>query len=112
MEGHLLVNLHPPSHPATPQPSPVSCPQFRNPNPILQQVFFAIALSAQGVAQGTAMAPDVGKAKAAVQSIFAVLDHKPAVDADDVSGTKVERLDGSIAFRCALTIACVRRPAL
>jgi hypothetical protein len=58
------------------------------------------------------MAPDVGKAKAAVQSIFAVLDRKPAVDADDVSGTKVERLDGSIAFRCALPIGCVSRVPL
>eukprot|EP00850_Spirogloea_muscicola_P001069 SM000004S14939 [mRNA] locus=s4:296552:303781:- [translate_table: standard] len=44
-------------------------------------VFFAIVMSAMGVAQNSGFAPDFSKVQVAVNSIFAILDRQPVIDA-------------------------------
>jgi ATP-binding cassette subfamily B (MDR/TAP) protein 1 len=46
------------------------------------QVFFAIFLLAFAIANAQASFPDIGKAKAAVQNIFAILDRMPLIDSE------------------------------
>ena len=46
------------------------------------QVFFAIFLLAFAIANAQAAFPDLGKAKAAVQNIFSMLDRVPLIDSE------------------------------
>ena len=46
------------------------------------QVFFAIFLLAFAIANAQAAFPDLGKAKAAVQNIFSILDRVPLIDSE------------------------------
>ncbi|XP_020276588.1 ABC transporter B family member 4-like isoform X1 [Asparagus officinalis] len=63
------------------------------------RVVFALSLSAIGISQTSAAASDSSKATAAAASVFAVLDHKSKIDADDDSMMKLESLNGNIEFR-------------
>ncbi|XP_020273299.1 ABC transporter B family member 4-like isoform X4 [Asparagus officinalis] len=63
------------------------------------RVIFALSMAAIGISQTSATATDSRKAKAAAASVFAVLDHKSKIDANDDSGTKLEMLNGNIEFR-------------
>ncbi|ONK63144.1 uncharacterized protein A4U43_C07F11860 [Asparagus officinalis] len=63
------------------------------------KVVFALSLSAIGISQTSAAASDSSKATAAAASVFAVLDHKSKIDADDDSMMKLESLNGNIEFR-------------
>jgi len=64
----------------------------------VMKVFFAITLSAQGIGQAAGFAPDAGKAQAATQAIFRLIDAKPKVDVD-AGGKKNEKVKGSISLK-------------
>ncbi|XP_074317748.1 ABC transporter B family member 11-like [Silene latifolia] len=63
------------------------------------RVFFALSMAALGLSQTTSFLPDIGKAKSAVASIFAILDRQSKIDPSDKSGTTLEQVDGEIEFR-------------
>ena len=46
------------------------------------QIFFAIFLLAVAIANAQAAFPDLGKAQAAVQNIFSILDRVPLIDSE------------------------------
>ncbi|KAG9146072.1 hypothetical protein Leryth_024540 [Lithospermum erythrorhizon] len=56
-------------------------------------------MSAIGISQSTAMAPDVSKAKASCASIFEILDSKPKIDSSSDKGTTLTALKGHIEFQ-------------
>lgn len=60
------------------------------------QVFFALSLTAVGVAQTSGMVPDRNKAKDAAASIFDILDSKPKIDSSCDEGTMLEHVEGDI----------------
>jgi len=59
----------------------------------------AIMMSSMAMANALQSAPDVSKAQAAAQNIFAVLDTKPAIDIDDPRQTVRKEIKGDIEFR-------------
>lgn len=60
------------------------------------KVFFAFTLSAMGVSQTTAFAPDTAKAKASTASIFKILDSKPTIDSSSNEGMTLSSVHGDI----------------
>ncbi|CAA2957191.1 ABC transporter B family member 9-like [Olea europaea var. sylvestris] len=63
------------------------------------KVFFALTMSATGVSQGSAMAPDINKAKDSSASIFEILDSKPRIDSSSDKGTTLDTVKGDIEFQ-------------
>lgn len=64
------------------------------------QVFFALTISALGVSQTSAMAPDTTKAKDSAASIFEILDSKPKIDSSKDEGMTLSSVGGAIELRC------------
>lgn len=60
------------------------------------QVFFALTISATGVSQSSALAPDTSKAKDSAASIFQILDSRPTIDSSKDEGTTHESVTGII----------------
>ncbi|KAF8018912.1 hypothetical protein BT93_H3721 [Corymbia citriodora subsp. variegata] len=60
------------------------------------KVFFALTISAVGVSQSSAMAPDTNKAKDSAASIFSILDSKPQIDSSNDEGITLENVTGNI----------------
>ncbi|PSS28982.1 ABC transporter B family member 9 like [Actinidia chinensis var. chinensis] len=63
------------------------------------KVFFALTISAIGVSQNTALAPDSNKAKNSAASIFEILDSKPKIDSSSNEGTTLATVNGEIEFK-------------
>ncbi|KAL2473720.1 ABC transporter B family member 9 [Forsythia ovata] len=63
------------------------------------KVFFALTMSATGVSQASAMAPDINKAKDSAASIFEILDSKPKIDSSSDKGTTLDTIKGDIEFQ-------------
>lgn len=63
------------------------------------RVFFAITMGALSVSQSTGMVPEITKAKAAVNSVFALLDRQSKIDSSDNSGLTPELINGNIEFK-------------
>ncbi|XP_019190190.1 PREDICTED: ABC transporter B family member 9-like [Ipomoea nil] len=64
--------------------------------PEVFKVFFALAMTATGVSQASAMAPDLNKAKDSATSIFDILDRKPKIDSSSDQGTTLSSVRGDI----------------
>ncbi|CAL9225482.1 unnamed protein product [Arabidopsis halleri] len=62
-------------------------------------VFFALTVTAIGISQTSAMAPDMTKAKDSAASIFDILDSKPKIDSSSDEGTTLENVKGDIEFQ-------------
>ncbi|KAH7521540.1 ABC transporter B family member 9 isoform X2 [Ziziphus jujuba] len=62
------------------------------------KVFFALTISAMGVSQSSAMAPDTTKAKDSAASIFGILDSKPKIDSSSNEGITLPTIKGDIEF--------------
>ncbi|KAI4343056.1 hypothetical protein MLD38_027602 [Melastoma candidum] len=60
------------------------------------KVFFALTISATGISQSSALAPDTSKAKDSAASIFKILDSKPKIDSSSEEGTTLESVTGVI----------------
>ena len=63
------------------------------------QVYFALTISALGVSQTAAFAPDTNKAKDSVASIFEIIDSKPKIDSSSNEGTTLATVNGGIEFK-------------
>ncbi|CAN8274708.1 unnamed protein product [Cochlearia groenlandica] len=63
------------------------------------KVFFALTITAIGVSQTSAMAPDSNKAKDSAASIFDILDSKPKIDSSSEEGTTLTNVHGDIEFQ-------------
>ncbi|GAV90486.1 LOW QUALITY PROTEIN: ABC_tran domain-containing protein/ABC_membrane domain-containing protein, partial [Cephalotus follicularis] len=62
------------------------------------RVFFSLTLTAVGVSQTTALAPDTNKAKDSATSIFDILDSKPKIDSSNNDGITLTNVNGDIEF--------------
>ncbi|KAL4199105.1 hypothetical protein AMTRI_Chr03g143190 [Amborella trichopoda] len=62
------------------------------------RVFFALTMTAIGISQSSALAPDLGKSKASTASVFAILDRKSKIDSSDDSGEKPASVKGDVEF--------------
>ncbi|MBA0569631.1 hypothetical protein Golob_003350, partial [Gossypium lobatum] len=60
------------------------------------KVFFALTVSAIGVSQTSALAPDTNKAKDSAASIFEILDRKPPIDSSSEDGSTTPTVTGNI----------------
>ncbi|KAE8722975.1 ABC transporter B family member 12 [Hibiscus syriacus] len=60
------------------------------------KVFFALTISAIGVSQTSALAPDTNKAKDSAASIFDILDRKPPIDSSSEDGLTIPTVTGNI----------------
>ncbi|KAJ0017257.1 hypothetical protein Pint_10095 [Pistacia integerrima] len=60
------------------------------------KVFFALTISAIGVSQSSALAPDTAKAKDSTASIFEILDSKPKIDSSSNEGMTPTSVRGDI----------------
>lgn len=60
------------------------------------KVFFALTVSAIGVSQTSALAPDTNKAKDSAASIFEILDRKPTIDSCSEDGSTIPTVTGNI----------------
>ncbi|KAL2341079.1 hypothetical protein Fmac_009019 [Flemingia macrophylla] len=63
------------------------------------KVFFALSVTAVGVSQTSALAPDTNKAKDSAASILEILDSKPTIDSSSVEGTTLDTVKGDIEFQ-------------
>ncbi|XP_002967417.2 ABC transporter B family member 21 [Selaginella moellendorffii] len=63
------------------------------------KVFFAITMSAIGVSHAAGLAPDLGKVKTSVISIFSMLDRKSKIDPADLQGSTLDILHGDVQFQ-------------
>ncbi|XP_057494266.1 ABC transporter B family member 9-like isoform X2 [Actinidia eriantha] len=63
------------------------------------KVYFALTISALGVSQTAAFAPDTNKAKDSVASIFEIIDSKPKIDSSSNEGTTLATVNGGIEFK-------------
>ncbi|KAK9224004.1 hypothetical protein WN944_012453 [Citrus x changshan-huyou] len=68
------------------------------------KVFFALTISALGVSQTSAMAPDTTKAKDSAASIFEILDSKPKIDSSKDEGMTLSSVGGAIELRCTVAL--------
>lgn len=66
---------------------------------VILQVFFALTISAIGVAQSTASVPDTSKAKDSAASIFGILDSKPNINSSSNEGTTLKTVFGDIELK-------------
>lgn len=65
----------------------------------MMKAISSILFSAMMLGQLTSLMPDIGKARAAAASIYAIIDRQPRVDALSPAGTKLERCSGKLEFR-------------
>ncbi len=63
------------------------------------QSIMAIMLACMAAGNALQFAPDVGAARSAAKSIFAILDTKPAIDIDDPTQTVRTAVNGKIEFK-------------
>eukprot|EP01018_Ginkgo_biloba_P030331 Gb_08614 [translate_table: standard] len=63
------------------------------------RVFFALTMSALGIAQTTGLAPDISKVKTSVASVFGIIDRKSKIDPTDSSGLTLTNVKGDIEFQ-------------
>ncbi|PIN04048.1 Multidrug/pheromone exporter, ABC superfamily [Handroanthus impetiginosus] len=63
------------------------------------KVFFALTMSATGVSQASATAPDINKVKNSAASIFEILDSKPKIDSSSEEGTTLASVNGEIELK-------------
>ncbi|KAK7331431.1 hypothetical protein VNO77_25656 [Canavalia gladiata] len=63
------------------------------------KVFFALTITAVGVSQSSALAPDSNKAKESAASIFDILDSKPAIDSSSNEGKTLDTVNGDIELQ-------------
>lgn len=63
------------------------------------QVFLGLSMTAVGISQSGALAPDSGKARAGAASIFALLDRKSEIDSAESGGMTLENVKGDIEFQ-------------
>jgi len=66
------------------------------------QAFIAVLLAAMGLAQAGVGFPDVGKAKAAVDRIFPIIDRVPKIDSSSEEGARPDpsTVRGEVSFEC------------
>ncbi|KAK6928923.1 ABC transporter type 1, transmembrane domain [Dillenia turbinata] len=62
-------------------------------------VFLALTMSAMGLSQSSALAPDSAKAKDAAISVFNILDSLPTIDSSSGKGITLETVTGTIEFQ-------------
>ncbi|XP_027338176.1 ABC transporter B family member 9-like [Abrus precatorius] len=60
------------------------------------RVFFCLTITAIGISQTAALAPDTNKAEDSAASIFEILDRKPAIDSSSNEGRTLETVAGYI----------------
>ncbi|XP_057764048.1 ABC transporter B family member 9-like isoform X1 [Salvia miltiorrhiza] len=60
------------------------------------KVFFALTMSATGISQSSATAPDFNKVKDSAASIFELLDSEPKIDSSKEEGTTLASVRGEI----------------
>ena len=63
------------------------------------QVFFAVVLSATGVAQAAGIAPDMSSVQISVNSIFKILDRSSKIDPNAPGKVEKEGVRGKIEFK-------------
>eukprot|EP01018_Ginkgo_biloba_P030329 Gb_08616 [translate_table: standard] len=63
------------------------------------RVFFALTMSALGIAQTTGLAPDISKVKTSIASVFGIIDRKSKIDPTDSSGLTLTNVKGDIEFQ-------------
>ncbi|KAK7331427.1 hypothetical protein VNO77_25652 [Canavalia gladiata] len=63
------------------------------------KVFFCLTITAIGISQSSALAPDTNKAKDSTVSIFETLDSKPVIDSSSDEGRKLEVVAGNIELQ-------------
>ncbi|KAK8475517.1 hypothetical protein V6N13_015596 [Hibiscus sabdariffa] len=73
------------------------------------RVFFALTISAIGVSQTSALAPDTNKAKDSAASIFDILDRKPPIDSSSEDGSTMPSVTGNIELE-HVSFKCPTRP--
>ncbi|WCJ23197.1 ABC transporter B family member 11 [Euphorbia peplus] len=73
------------------------------------RVFFALSMTAVGIANSSNLAPDASKAEGSAVSIFEVLDQKSKINPSDPSGKILKGLKGKIEF-CNVGFAYPMRP--
>ncbi|CAN8324554.1 unnamed protein product, partial [Cochlearia groenlandica] len=62
-------------------------------------VFFALTVTAVGISQTSALAPDTAKAQESAASIFDILDSKPNIDSSSDEGITLANVNGDIEFQ-------------
>ncbi|KAG6551372.1 hypothetical protein Mapa_007018 [Marchantia paleacea] len=65
----------------------------------VMKVFLVLIVSAFAVAETLALTPDLVKGSQAVASVFEVLDRKTAIDPEDPTGERVEKMIGEIELK-------------
>ncbi|XP_061370011.1 ABC transporter B family member 9-like [Gastrolobium bilobum] len=63
------------------------------------KVFFCLTITAMGLSQTSALAPDTNKAKDSTASIFEILDRKPIIDSSSNEGMTLETVTGNIELQ-------------
>ncbi|XP_004485974.1 ABC transporter B family member 9-like [Cicer arietinum] len=63
------------------------------------KVFFCLTVTAIGVSQTSALAPDTNKARDSAASIFEILDSKPSIDSSSNEGMTLETVKGDIELQ-------------
>ncbi|XP_047154645.1 ABC transporter B family member 9-like [Vigna umbellata] len=63
------------------------------------KVFFALTVTAIGVSQSSALAPNTNRAKDSATSIFKILDTKSAIDSSSDDGTTLDPIKGDIELQ-------------
>uniref|UniRef100_A0A0D6QVL6 Uncharacterized protein n=1 Tax=Araucaria cunninghamii TaxID=56994 RepID=A0A0D6QVL6_ARACU len=63
------------------------------------RVFFALTMSAVGVATTLSLGPDASKVKASARSVFEIIYRKPKIDSTDSSGLTLTNMKGNIEFQ-------------
>ncbi|AES64094.2 ABC transporter B family protein [Medicago truncatula] len=63
------------------------------------KVFFCLTITAIGVSQTSALAPDTNKAKDSTASIFEILDSKPTIDSSSNEGATLETVKGDFELQ-------------
>ncbi|KAL5992651.1 ABC transporter B member 13 [Asimina triloba] len=65
----------------------------------IMKSFMVLIVTALGVAEAVALAPDVVKGSQALGSVFSILERKTLIDANDPSSEMAKEIRGSIEFR-------------
>lgn len=63
------------------------------------RVFLVIVSVGFGIAEAISIAPDFASGSAAIQSVFAILDRQTAIEPNDPTAEKVEKIEGTIELR-------------
>ncbi|TKY71922.1 ABC transporter B family member 9 [Spatholobus suberectus] len=67
--------------------------------PEVFKVFFCLTITAVGVSQTSALAPDTNKAKDSTASIFEILDSRPIIDSSSNEGRTLQAVTGDIELQ-------------